>query len=305
MAKQKGVQRIWEGRESGLVIPQGIVTDVSHTSSDTYLSIKEKALEIEAIYKENNVRLATGSDLASLIADAKLQSDSWLLGEAEKHPMTLLFRTGLLDRIAEAVLPLKDVPDRIRFLKALTLGSLDLQGRKKSKAKDTFWELELWASLKRRSFDTTLTEPPDIVVNFGDSRVGIACKKIYSEKHVQNVLSQAVAQIESAFDIGIVAINIDDLVPADQILRAPTTETMSQFIRELNRKFLAEHERHFRKYLASGRVISAIVSTGVLADVFRSKPRFNHARQTTIWTVPGLSVEKSRQLRNFYGLLMA
>lgn len=305
MAKQKRVEQIWQGRESGFVVPGGMVSDFSQSSSETYLRIKEKALSIELLYVDSNVRLVATSDLARLITDSKLLSDSWLMGQAENHPMTLLFRSGLLDRIAEAVLPLRDIPDRARFLEALTSGSLDLLDRKRSKAKDTLWELELWAILKRRSFAATLQEPPDVVVAFGESRIGIACKKIYSERHVQNVLSQAVAQIESAFDFGVVALNIDDLVPPNQILRTPTQETMGQFINNLNMRFLAKHERHFRKYLASGRVISAMVSTSVLADVSQARTRFNHARQSTIWTIPGLSKEKDRQLRNFYDVLMA
>ena len=305
MAKRKAVEKLWREHESGIVIPDGFASDTSFDSSETYLAVKEKALEIERLYADNGVPLTATSDLAGLISDAKLLSDSWLMGQAEKHPMTLLFRTGLLDRIADTLLLLSDVPDRAQFLEMVTSGSLNLLARTRSKAKDTLWELELWAILRRRSFAATLKEPPDIVVSFAESQIGIACKKIYSEKHVQNVLSQAVGQIESAFDIGIVAINIDDLVPADQILRTPTHETLSQYVSDLNKRFLTTHERHFRKYLASGRVISAIVSTSVLADVFQAQPRFNHARQSTVWTIPGLPAEKDRQLRNFYELLMA
>jgi hypothetical protein len=304
MATRKSVQRIWHGRESGLVVPQGIVSDLSKSSSQTYLQIKEKAFAVEQLYAASYVPLATASDLGRLIADAKELSDSWLMGQAEKHPMTLLFRVGLFDRIADAVLPLLDVLDRRGYLISLASGSLDLLERKRSNAKDVLWELELWAILKRASFDATPQEPPDIVVHFGETKIGIACKKLYSEKHVQNVLSQAVAQIEASFDFGIIAVNIDDLVPPNKILKTPTHETLSQYIRELNARFLAFHERHFRKYLASGRVISVLVSTSVLADVFRNRPRFNHARQSTVWTIPGLPLQKARELRKFYDRLM-
>jgi len=300
----KSVQHIWYGRESGVVIPGGTVSDLSQSSSQTYLHIKEKALAVEELYADSGVPLASTADLARLIADAKTLSDSWLMGQAENHPMTLLFRVGHFDRIADAVLPLRDVPDRTRFLKALASGSLDLLERKESNAKDVLWELELWAILKRRSFVATLEEPPDLIVEFDDARIGIACKKLYSEKHVQNVLSQAVAQIEASFDFGIIAVNIDDLVPANHILRTPTQETMGQYISNLNARFLGAHERHFRKYLAAGRVISVLVSTSVLADVYRDRPRFNNARQATVWTIPGLPTEKDRQLRNFYDRLM-
>jgi hypothetical protein len=34
--------------------------------------------------------------------------------------------------------------------------------------------LGLWTLLKRSSFDATLEEPPDIVVTFGEAKIGIA-----------------------------------------------------------------------------------------------------------------------------------
>lgn len=304
MAEKKSTQRIWQTRESGLVIPQGTVSDLSVSSSQTYLAIKEEAVAVEKLYAASKVPLPPTSDLAKLIVDAKALSDAWLMGRADKLSMTVLFRVGLLDRITAAVLPLRDVLDGSKFLRALTSGSLDLLDRKRSSAKDALWELELWSILKRRSFDANLEEPPDIVVNFEDLKIGIACKKLYSERHVQNVLSQAVAQIEPTFDFGIVAINIDDLLPPNQILRTSTQESMSRYISGLNARFLQSHERHFRKYLGSGRLISAFVSTSMLADVYRERTRFNNARQSTVWTIPGLSPEKVQALRKFYDRLM-
>jgi hypothetical protein len=250
MGSRKSVQQIWRDTESGLVVPDGTVSDLSLSSSQTYLRIKEKALAVEELYSTNNVPLNSASDIARLIADSKTLSDSWLIGQSDKYSMALLFRVGFFNRIADSVLPLCNVADRSRFLRILASGSLNLLERKRSTAKDILWELEMWEILKRQSFNAILEEPPDIVVEFDNSQIGIACKKLYSEKHVQNVLSQAVAQIEASFDFGIVAINIDDLVPANHILRTPTQETMSQHISILNDRFLKTHERHFRKYLA-------------------------------------------------------
>lgn len=304
MGRQKHVERIWYGRESGLVVPEGIVSDLSLSYSQTYLQIKEKAAAVEKLYVEDNIPLPPSSDLAKLVAEAQALSDMWLIGRPEEIPISLLFRVGLFDRIAEAILPLLDVADQCKFLAALVSGTLDLLNRKRSNAKDVLWEIELWAILKRRSFDADLEEPPDIVVRFEETKVGIACKNLYSERHVQNVLSQALKQIEGGFDFGIVALNIENLLPPNHILRTPSQETLGQFINDLNIRFIRSHERHFRKYLASGRVISVLVSTAVLADVYRARTRFNNARQSTIWTIPGLPHDKDRELRKFYGRLM-
>lgn len=304
MAIHRSIEKIWRRLKSGLVVPEGVVSDFSQSSSHSYLHIKEKAIAIEKLYADSNVPLAPTSDLSQLIADAKLLSDSWLMGSAEDYPTTLLFRATLLDRIANPLLLLHDVPNKAHFLNTIASGDLNLLDRKRSHAKNILWELELWETLKSRSCNAILVEPPDIVVKLEGSTIGIACKKLYSQKHVQNVLSEAVEQIEESFDFGIVAINIDDLLPPNKILRTPTSEDMSKSINNLNTKFLHTHERHFKKYLASGRVISALVSTAVLADVYQAKPRFNHARQSTIWSIPGLAPDKARQLRRFYNQFM-
>lgn len=304
MAARRSSRPIWGRLESGLVAPQGTVSDLSLSSSQTYLQIKEKGLAIERLYEESNVPLAKTSELAQLIRVAKALSDAWLMGQEGELPVSVLFRVAVLDRIAGAVLPLRALPDRTRFLTALNSGNLDLLQRKKSYAKNVLWELELWSILKRRDFDASLEEPPDIVVRFGDLKIGIACKKLYSNRHLQNVLSQAVAQIEPTFDFGIVAINLDDLVPSDSILRTPTQQAMSQYIDAWNSRFLNSHERHFRRYLADGRLISALVSTGALADVYRASTRLNYARQSTVWTISGLRPDKERALRKFYDQLM-
>jgi len=201
-------------------------------------------------------------------------------------------------------LPLRDDKDRKKYLYVLSSGALDLFQRDRSLSKDMFWELEVWSKLKIKLPQVVLQEPPDIVVEFGDARIGIACKKIYSEKHVQNVLSQAVAQIEDSFEFGVVAINLDDLTPADSVLRRASAKEIGNVLLDFNAKFLRQHERHFRKYLSTGRLISAMVSTNIIADIYNEKPRFNNAYQWTIWTIPGLNDKKKEQLDKFYELIM-
>ncbi|MDP2806014.1 MAG: hypothetical protein Q8O24_08760, partial [Gallionellaceae bacterium] len=176
------------------------------------------------------------------------------------------------------------------YLSALLIGSLDLLSREQSKAKDTLWELELWQALTRMGMHATLEEP-DIVVTFDDARIGIACKKFYSENNVSKVLSQAVSQFEGDFAFGIVAINLDDLTPANTILKATSIDQMLELISQVNFSFIKRHERHLRKYLESGRAIAAFVSTSVISDVVTGKPRFNNSRQSTLWNIPGLPLE--------------
>ena len=146
---------------------------------------------------------------------------------------------------------------------------------------------------------------PDVVVNYDNSRIGIACKKLYSERHVQNILSEAVRQIERDFDFGIVGLNLDDLLPKDVVLKGDSTNAVAERLLRANNLFLQKHERHFRKYLAKGRLISAIVSTSIVADVPSERPQFRNTYQWTIWTIPGLDARYQEPLNKFYETVMS
>ena len=303
MSTNRSKEQLWHRTIAGLIIPAGFASNLSEVSTQNYIHIKDKAKAIEQLYRDNNIPLPADCALASLITDAKTLSDAWLMNKPEIANYQLLFRVSSVDRIADAVLPLATVPDRVKYLSVLTSGSLDLLQRDRSTSKDILWELELWARLCQRGLRTTLHEP-DLVVHFEDATVGIACKKFYSDNNVAKVLSEAVGQIEATHDFGILALNLDDLIPGGQILKATTQAAMGKRIEQINHEFLIKHKLHFLRYLKPGRVISALVSTSLLADIPQRKPRFTVASQATIWAVPGLTNVKQRQLDRVYVQLM-
>lgn len=303
MSINRNSEQLWLPTKSGLLIPAGMASNLSTSSTQTFLHLKVKAKAVEQLFLDNNVPLPPGCDLADLVADATKLSDAWLMDDRATANPQLLFRVCSIDRIADAVLPLAAVPDRIKYLAALTSGSLDLLQREQSKAKDILWELELWSTLRRRGITATLHEP-DLVVHFEQATIGIACKKLYSEKNVAKVLSEGVSQIEARHKFGVLAVNLDDLLPGGQILQETTQEAMGKRIEKINETFLRKHKRHFLRYLQPGRVISAMVSTNLLADLSSHKPRFTVGSQVTFWTVPGLPPEKLEQLRRFHFQLM-
>ena len=296
MVTSRTKEQLWHTTKSGVVVPIGTSATLSVSSSQTYLHIKEKAKAIEKLYQDNSVPLPPDCALANLVSDAKTFSDAWLLDKREIANWQLLFRVASLERIADAVLPLATVPDRVKYLTVLTSGSLDLLQRGQSTAKDTLWELELWARLCRRGLSTTLREP-DLVVHFMDATVGIACKKFYSDNNVAKVLSEGVRQIEATHDFGILAVNLDDLIPGGGIHESSTQAA------QINNEFLIKHKRHFLRYLQPGRVISVMVSTTLLAER-SAHTAFNIASQTVVWTVPELDYMKKQQLDRFYVQLM-
>lgn len=258
---------------------------------------------MEDLYRENNINLPSSCSLSRLIADAKLVSDSWLVSASGRIPMPLVYNAAHLNRIADALLPLRGTSYCSRFLTEFRSGNLNLLLRDRCRVKSLLWELELSALLRMRSFDVSFVEP-DIVTNFEDAKVGIACKKLYSDKHIQNILSEAAEQVESDVDFGIVALNLDDLAPQNSVLEARTLREAEDAVTNANNSFLARYDRHLRKYLASGRLLSALVSTAVVVQVPGEDIHVHNVRRCSIWAMRDLPAEKEQQLHEFYKRLM-
>ena len=79
----------------------------------------------------------------------------------------------------------------------------------------------------------------------------------------------------------------------------------SKVFSQVNLAFLKKHERHFRKYLSKGRILSGLVSTSVLADLQNESVRLNNGRQTSAWMIPSLTKEKTKVFRDFYNQIMS
>ncbi len=295
---------IWTRTVSGLLVPTGRMADALTGSKGTYLDMKTRAEEIEALYTEDGVRLPPDSGLGCLIRGAKELWEHWFLDEAERLTFEMLLSGLHVLRIAEGLSSLQAEKDRTRYLRDLLSGTLDFLKREQSSAKNVFWELEVLTRLRKRTTGVGLVEPPDIVVDHGDLQIGIACKKLYSERHVQNVLSEAVHQVERGCEFGIVAVNIDDLVPGSALLCETDFDSLNERLHQINAEFLRRHDRHFRKYLSKGRLISVIVSTAVVADICREAPRFNNSYQWLVWTMPGLPEAQQAALERFYESVM-
>jgi hypothetical protein len=300
----KRVARNWHKLPSGILIPDGEHSNHFRAESYTILSVKDKAVELEDLAKKEGVQVSPTCDLALLIQGAKELSENWLLGRWEHLTKPKLYASAHFNRVAEALLPLAGTSDFKFYLKKLTSGKLDLFARDRSQAKDFLWEAELLCLLRGSSIDAQLKEPPDIVANFEGNQLGIACKKIHSEKNVEKVFSNGVSQIESEFDFGIVAFNIDDLVPENFVISAKNQEEAGKMLNKLNLKFIGHHERHFRKYLSSGRVLSAFVSISALVETLDEEVQINNQRQSTIWMIPGLAPEKNKIFNNLYSRIM-
>lgn len=268
------------------------IRQASTQKSTSFLDVRAHARRVEELYATNNLLLSQNSSLGILIANAKALADREEAGRREESTMNDVFSSLHLERIAGSVLQLGELEGRERYLRSLMSGEMDFFVRSASHAKNIFWEVELFNTLLSRWPKTVLVDPPDITLEVDGGCIAIPCKKIYSEENFEKVLSNAVHQVERGFDAGIVAINIDDLTPAGTVLRAKSREEMNRFLANQTNAFIRRHQRHFRKYLAGGRLVSALVTLNVTVDILDGKPRFITAREMTFWTIPGLSAEK-------------
>ena len=293
---------IFEQAPSGLLLPIGSSSSLWKHDTSSYVHIKTRALGLADLIRANGLDERRSASITRFTREASELSDAWLCNTM--HTMTIqhLLATLQIDRIAQATADLHvDEPSRAALAGLLT-GSLDLLQREQSKAKDTLWELELHHMLMQHGISAALKEP-DILLSLTGPSLGIACKKLYSEANVSKVVSNAIAQIERDAEFGIVALNIDDLLPADSLLKAPSTEVMSNMLAEHIQEFMARHERHLRRYLKPGRALAMLVSCATIADVETTKARFLNARQSVAWTIPGLAPEKEEQMQAFVAAL--
>jgi len=210
-----------------------------------------------------------------------------------------VFNALYTNRIYSALLNLEGFENKDKYLKDLLNGTLDFMEVTQSHSKNILFELEVAGSLRKIFKDTYLDEP-DIVVPFESGNVGIACKKIVSEKNFENLLSKGVKQIKAnGFIFGIVAINIDNLLPEKTILNADTISQASDILHEENMRFINKYSSKFFKYLKDNRIISVLVVSSVIADIKNEKPRFNNITESTLWTIQNLGEEHKEKIEKF------
>lgn len=266
-------------------------------------SITRKVEEIESIYAESNIRLSSSHELYKLLHSARDLAREWSKGNSDGTDMKMLFNALHVDRISSATQLLRLEENKDKYLKDLLNGSLNFFDRSISHAKSILWELEACSKIKRAIPETSLSEP-DIVVDIGQCHIAVPCKKIFSEKGVSKVLSNAVSQIEREYEFGIVAMNIDDLIPQDVVLKARTFKELGDKLHSHNMAFLENHERHFIKYLTASRIVAVIASTSMIADISDESPRFNNFNEWAIWTIPGLKPEHKKAIDSFRDKVM-
>lgn len=265
----------------------------------TYAEIAVRSRQLRAVLAERNVRFHRDSALGRLLRDAESLAREWDEGNRTQE-FRRLVNAAHANRIAETILAVRDDADAQQCLSRIAGNDMNLSGRARSQGKDHLWELDLLYALRRLGFSAKLVDPPDIVIDLCISPFPVACKKIYSEKGVEAQLRKGVKQLAQHGRGGLVALNIDDLVPDDTILRRRDRREASDFLNKFNEDFVERHRVTLQRFVKDRRCDGILVSTSVLADLENSKPRFNLVTESMLWTldsVPPETVARIAELR--------
>ncbi|CAN7475066.1 hypothetical protein [Acidovorax delafieldii] len=238
------------------------------------------AVAVETLFAKHGLSVDRSESLSSMVNAAK--------NRQQNFDILAFFQCMLLERIAPALLELETDPKAAFHLRALLDGSLNLLSpqQTQSKAKDTLWELEMLSLLRRSGFAADLLEP-DISFPFENHTMGVACKKIYSQKNAYSVIKRAISQIEKHANLGIVALNIDDLYPTNHIMQVSSHESGRRYLEQLTGDFFRDHEPAIRKYLEPGRAMACFVSCSAIVDSQKETPRFCNTSSFHAWHIPG------------------
>ncbi len=257
-------------------------------------NIIQQTRNIENLYSLENIKIPPTGYLGSLLKEI---SNNY----TNKNKPQLIFKALIINKIANSMLYIDEIrkEERKKFLYRLLNGTLNFMDHNPSDAKSILWELELFTYI-RGSISSTCIAEPDILIKYKDGDIGIPCKKISSENNIQKILSNAVKQIENnSCEFGIIAINLDDLLPEESILNKGHQTAATDYLYKHNTDFLNRHEHHFLKYFKSSRIIAVIVFTSVIAEIKNESPKFNYVYQLTTWTVSNLEANHKEKFNNF------
>lgn len=261
----------------------------------TYSDIAERSRQLRETLAARKVRFHRDSALGQLLRDAETLAKEWDAGNRDQN-FRLLVNASHANRISEAILAVRDDPDAQQCLARIAGNDVNLSGRAPSQGKDHLWELELFHALRLHGFEGKLVDPPDIVVDLAGSPFPIACKKVYSEKGVEAQMRKGVKQLAGRGAGGLVALNIDDLVPDDTILRSYDPRQAFDFLNNINLSFIERHRMTLQRFVSDGRCDGIYVSTSVLADLENSRPRFNLVAECLLWTLDSVGPEAQARL---------
>lgn len=242
--------------------------------SSSYADIVQLVDKAENVVRARGVRFTRGSVLHKLFADARKLDKQWTLQNKSPALVTGI-NAAYAEKIARIIFELEKAPGVDEALQRIAGNDVNLSNRFKSQGKDALWELTLLTALRRKITRAELIDPPDIVIDFGMGDYSIACKKIYELKSFASRLQDGVRQISKSGNPGCIAVNIDDLLPGDNILVSQTPSSALAFLSKEIKKFFYSQINAFERIRGKSYLDGVMISASTISDIEATSTRLN------------------------------
>lgn len=273
------------------------VNVVSKAWTDTYEQIAAKAQLVRAVLEQRKVKLRPSSALSQLLSQADKLSQAW--AEQVKPDDRVVWEAAFVNRLADAVTNLPDEPGIQEALRRMAGHVMQPDDRSDShQGKDSLWEIVLLSDLKTRGLAAKAAEP-DILVDFGIGDYPIACKKIWSENGVEKRVSHAAKQLAPFNNGGVIALNLDDLVPVGQVVSVPTKAHAKAVLTKFNLDFVERHRDVLQNAVMNGKCDGFMISTTAFAVLAEEETSAYLASQSSLWHLGDSSPEACQRFLAF------
>jgi hypothetical protein len=250
----------------------------------TYAQVAEKTGLVRRVFETRRIALHPQSVLSQMFNKAEALAETAKSGSPNGSGIEHLIAAMHANRISDAILGVAEEALAQELLLRIAKKDMDLALRAASHGKDALWELELLAFLRRKGARAWLQEP-DIVVSLDGTAYPIACKKINADSGTVSQVRSACKQLRNFGAQGIVALNIDELVPENSVLRGPTVISTGRHLQELAEEYLDRHRLDLQKAVAGEKCDAIIISITSLAEIEGSKPKWNYQTESMFWSV--------------------
>lgn len=250
----------------------------------TYAQIVEKANRVKSLLESRNIRLNSASVLGQFMRKTEALSIEWTLGEKNPGWEDRLLSALHANRICSAVLGVGSDHGAQEALKRVASKDMNLSAHDQSQGKDAFFEIELVDYLLRHGMKAIMAEP-DILLKLDSFDYPVACKKINSLSNLKGQLREGVRQLRPFGGAGLIALNVDFLVPENSILvRDTATEANAELIARID-GFREENRRVLEKPVAQKACDGILFSVSAVTHVEQMRPQVNYYTQTDVWSL--------------------
>jgi len=253
----------------------------------TFTNALVKVERVIGLLEAQGIKYSSSSSVGSLFSKVRQLNKQYALDPIGYEQRTFLASIEAL-WIAEALEIAIGEPGAREVVHRIVTSDMSLSERRWSNGKDALWELDLYRRLKLGGAEVIFGEP-DLVLELsnGLGKLGLACKKTYSESGVAEALNGGCDQLRKHRMPGIVAFNLDDLVDERSVLSVPSNETLHEALISKVRKFVTNHAATLNRAIERGECDGVLISITVVSQVHDAASPIRLARAPMLYGYPG------------------